>query len=384
MPSSDTQSPEAKPATIKDVARMAGVSVTTVSNVLNGRTGAMSADTLARVQSVIAELNYRPSPLARSLVTGRSIGTAPIGVYLTRPAAQGFLEAVAVVEPTAHLAGFDLLLTLLEASEAADASLPLPPNATSGAIILTDASALAAPTEGALPLVIVACGAGTSRLDSVSWDLAGGVAAAVDHLASFGHTRIAFLRGAPSRLSAAESYRGYQLGLDKNGLSFRPDWVLPCDPDTAADSWRQAVRQILATRPRPTAIIAASDRVAAAAMSECQRAGIRVPEEIAVVGVGDEPLCTWLNPTLTSVKTPVVAAVQDAMTLLLRRIASPVVDAEQITLPCPLTVRESCGAAHTEPKPPAPAHRPGRHEKAAAQERLLPDQEDRATQSRLF
>lgn len=114
------------------------------------------------------------------------------------------------------------------------------------------------------------------------------------------------------------------------------------------EAWEKATTELLALVMPPTAIIASDDIVAAVVMRTIQNAGLRVPSDISVVGMDDQPFCTYLNPALTTVRLPVIDAGQRAIDLLLDRIGAEGKAGRHILLPCPLVVRESCGARRPE------------------------------------
>lgn len=344
-----TTESQARRATIKDVAQTAGVSVTTVSNVLNGRTKAMSAETLLRVQAAIRALNYRPSRVARSLVTSQ---TATIGVIVNEISTPLFLQALNVIEPLARNGGHSILLYIAQnpedESHAVDLLLE---KAVDGLIFLSNSFYLAEDFLAGLPassppLVLVNRTTEQEGFDQIQFDNLGGIVAAVHWLAQQGHRRIAHLHGRPNRRSFDERQRGYRQGLAESGLDYCPAYVRLADYAGRPDEWAEETRALLALSPRPTAILTTNDVVAATVMRTVQQAGWRTPEEISLVGFDDQPFGAFLNPALTTVQLPVIEAGRRAIELLLARIAGERTGPpERITLPCPLVVRESSGPA---------------------------------------
>ncbi|MCL4393928.1 MAG: LacI family transcriptional regulator [Chloroflexi bacterium] len=339
--------------TIKDVAREAGVSISTVSNVLNGRMDAMSEETLQRIQKAVASLRFRPNSLARSMVTQR---TGSIGLILDEIETPLFLQALSVIEPIARRAGYNVLMcnarNVVDEREALDLLLD---KQIDGLIFLSttelreDEYLLELQVAG-LPVVLI--NRETENIgpyhDLVCWDNVGGVAAAVEHLVRQGHRRIAHLRGPIKRRSSEERLRGYRLGLEKSGLSYDESYVRSGDYTETPEAWAKATDELLALAEPPTAIIASDDVVAAVVMRAIQDAGLRVPADISVVGIDDQPFCTYLNPALATVRLPVVDAGERAIALLLDRIAGEGTAGRRILLPCPLIVRGSCAARQAE------------------------------------
>ncbi len=333
--------------TIRDVARQAGVSPATVSNVLNGRSEAMAKDTLERVQAAIQSLSYRPNHFARGLVTRR---TATIGLILSEIETPLFLQAVSFIEPIARRAGYNILVCNARTVEDERQVLGLLlEKQVDGMIFLSisefreNEHLLAAQASG-VPLVLINRSSPDPAFDQIKWDNTGGVVLAVDHLAQLGHRRIAHLRGPQNRRSSEERFRGYCLGLEQNHLEFREDYVRLGDYTASPDTWQQSAQELLNLSPMPTAIIASDDIVAAVILRTLQRAGLNVPRDVSVVGIDDQPFSTFLSPALTTVQCPVAEAGKQAIETLLQRIANPSLPTRNLLLPCPLILRESTGA----------------------------------------
>jgi len=180
--------------------------------------------------------------------------------------------------------------------------------------------------------------------DHINWDETNGVIAAVEHLIGLGHTRIAHLRGPEARRSGENRLAGYRAALERHGLPFRSEYVRSGDYTASPDLWRRSTLELLDLSPRPTAIVASDDIVAIVAMKTVQQAGLRVPQDVAVVGFDDQHFCEYTNPALTTVRSPVLEAGRRAVEMLLQRIAGKDAEAEHLLLPCRLVVRESCGA----------------------------------------
>jgi LacI family transcriptional regulator len=344
-----------KNATIKDVAREAGVSITTVSNVLNGRTGAMSAETLARVKAIIGTLGYHPSSTARSLVTGRA---ATIAVVFAGRGLPRLFSAVETIEELAAQAGYGITLVIGkgkgkgngEGNEVHGEAIRMLTERQVAGLVLISSSGEALDDElspnlaSGIPLVLLNADSVVAEAVQVGWDDAGGVAGAVAHLLALGHRRIAFL-GDPSEPRSTEVRRqGYFGAMADQGIRPRDEWVKACGLDASRDRWRKTLTELVSAPPRPTAAVAASDAVAAIAMRELQRMGVRVPGDFAIVGVGGSDYCTMLSPTLSTVSLPVEEAGRCAAEMLLEMMAGGQSGGQRVTLPCPLIVRESCGA----------------------------------------
>jgi len=331
--------------TIKDVALRAGTSVTTVSNVLNGRTNAMTEETLRRIQDAMRDLKFRPNSVARGLVTRR---TATLGLILAEIETPLFLQALTSMERDARQAGYSLLLCNArnEADERENLTLLLEKQVDGVVFISTsddrnDDHILEARAAG-VPVVLVNRAGQHADCDQINWDNADGVTTAVRHLARLGHRRIAHLSGPADRRSTVERLQGYRAGLEASGLPFADELVRAGDYTAQADSWRKATLELLAVADRPTAIIASDDIVAAVVVRTVQEQGLNVPGDVAVVGIDDQPFSTYL--ALSTVRLPVIEAGRQAISLLLRRLKDPTAEPEHRLLPCALVERGTCGA----------------------------------------
>jgi len=333
--------------TIKDVARAADVSVTTVSNVLNGRTEAMAEETLLRIQETIRALNYRPSRVARSLVTRR---TATIGLIIAEIETPLFLQALNIIEPVARAADHNILVcsahNLEEEQQAVELLLE---KQVDGIIFLSqsgyvDDDYLANLPVSAPPIVLINRTTPLERFDRIYWDNTDGVIKAMDYLVQLGHRLIAQLRGPTTRRSTTERYQGYKLGLEKHNLEYQEEYVQLGNYEATPKEWEQATLMLLKVSPRPTAILASNDTVGAVVMRTIQQAGLRVPQDITVIGNDNQPFCIYLNPTLSTVECPIIEAGRQAIEILLTRISNQHKENEHIMLPCPLIIRESSGA----------------------------------------
>ncbi|MBN1641648.1 MAG: LacI family DNA-binding transcriptional regulator [Anaerolineae bacterium] len=333
--------------TIKDVAREAGVSIATVSNVLNGRTDSMSEETQQRVLQVMEALRYRPNALARGLVTQH---TATIGVVVAEIETPLFLQALNTIEPIARDAGYNVLMSNARNSdEEQEVVQVLLEKRVDGFIFLSvsemiDDDWMPELERLRIPTVLVNRARRYPGLDQIDWDDVGGVSQAVDHLVALGHRRIGHLCGPRRRRSGARRLRGYKRALVRHGISYQERYVCPGDYTAEPASWCQSTRALMQAAPPPTAIVASDDIVAAMAIKTVQQMGMRVPQDVAVIGVDDQHFCTYLNPALTTVRLPVREAGRRAVEIILDRVAGQHDPPEHILLPCSLIVRESCGA----------------------------------------
>jgi DNA-binding LacI/PurR family transcriptional regulator len=182
------------------------------------------------------------------------------------------------------------------------------------------------------------------RFDQISFNNSQGIIDAIDYLVQLGHRRIAHLYGPLERKSSKDRLLGYHQALQKHHLEDREDYLKMGDYEASnQQAWEQVTLELLALSPRPTAIIGANDIVTATAMRAAQRAGFRIPQDLTVVGIDNQPFCTYLNPALTTIQMPIVEAGKLAIEMLLARNSGQHSATEHLVLPCPLIVRESSG-----------------------------------------
>lgn len=339
--------PYEKRVTIKEVALAARVSITTVSNFLNDRMYAMTEETQQRIEEAIRSLNYYPSQVARSLVTNH---TATIGLILSEIETPLFLQAINIIEPIARNAGYNILFSNARNNEDGQHVFHLlQEKQVDGIIFLSisnylDDDFLCGLPASAPPIVLVNRTTDLTRYNQIHWDNTEGVAKAVDYLVGLGHHYIAHLKGPVNRRSTDERLQGYRIGLGRNGLTFEEAYIGSGDYTGSPQDWALSTQELMGVRFPPTAIIASDDLVAASVLHTAQRLGLRVPEDLSVLGIDDQPFfCTYLNPALTTVQLPVVEAGKLAIQMLLDHMNGLHKKAKRIVLPCPLVIRESCG-----------------------------------------
>ena len=324
--------------TIRDVARHAGVSVATVSKVINDRYG-VSADTTARVKAVIEELGYEASLVAQSL---RNHKTNVIGILVAdlEPFSAELLKGAG---DAIRGSGFELVV--YSAGGRARDQVGWERrylSRLSGTLV--DGAVLVTPTVVDLrygaPVVAVDPHTGPGGRPTVDSDNLRGAHAAAEHLLSLGHRRIAMLTGRPDLLSAQLREQGFRQAMAAAGVEVDQDLVRlgSYDPDTAAEQ----AAGLLAGPDRPTAVFAANDLSAIATIEVAQRMGLRVPEDLSVVGFDDIPEATRCTPMLTTVEQPIREMGRRAVELLIGLIrgeSEP--ESTHIMLPTWLVVRAS-------------------------------------------
>lgn len=330
--------------TIREVAREAGVSVATVSRVLNG-TGQASEDTSARIREVAARLRYAPNEAARSLIKSR---THTLGVLLPDLHGEFFSEVIRGIDQRARQTGFHLLVSSFHSDpREMEAALNAMRGRVDGLILMSpdvDTRALLRDVAVDLRTVLLNAPSGESAAgDSVSVDNIGGARAMVKHLLGLGHRRIAMITGDERNSDARERLRGYRSALRAAREAIVPE--LEVAGDFTESAGYAAAEALLGLRQRPRAIFAANDAMAVGALSALRDAGVRVPEDIALAGFDDVPMARYLTPPLSSVHVAIDELGRRATELALQTVqgTGPARPRREV-LRTTLVVRSSCGA----------------------------------------
>lgn len=343
-------------ASIRDVAKAVGVSTATVSRVINGRAGA-SAAVRARVIAAAEELRYVPDSAARTLITGR---TNRVGVLLPDLYGGFFSELIRGADLAARRHELQILLTATHGSaqEAAQAI-----RAMRGQV---DALLIMSPHVNArflrqhvgehTPVLLVGSRVNFRGASHIGIENRLGASTMVEHLVHLGYRRIAFISGPTDNTDAAERLAGYQRALAQLCPSAQPV-VLP--GRFTEDSGFAAGHRLALLDPRPEAVFAANDAMAIGCLPALHEAGLRVPEDIALVGFDDVPLAKFIQPALTTVCVPVRSLGEEALDHLAARLRHPAREPLARRLPVSLVVRASCGAAQRAARRQNPSSKQG-------------------------
>ena len=303
--------------TIVDVAREAGVSIKTVSRVLNHEPG-VHESTRDQVLKVVEALRYRPKQSARSLAGGRSF---LIGLLYYDPSAifVGSVQQGATLR--CRELGYHLVVESLH-NDAPDLRqqidrmvLALRPDG----MILTpplcdNPEVLAALRESGTPCVLMSPERDLPGVPSVRMDDVHAAEEITNLLLSLGHQRIAFIKGPPDQSASALRYQGFVNALRAHGLEPDPELIQPGAFTFA--SGRDAAHQLLSRRQRPTAVFASNDDMALGVLAAAQRLGLPVPNELSVAGFDDSPTAALVWPPLTTVRQPVAEMARTAVEML--------------------------------------------------------------------
>jgi LacI family transcriptional regulator, repressor for deo operon, udp, cdd, tsx, nupC, and nupG len=331
------------PISIKDVARAAQVSYSTVSRAL-ADSPRVKPETRLRIQRLAAEMGYFPSFAARSLVTQR---TQTIGLVATTIMDLFQAEIIQVVEETALQHGYSVILSHSgKDSEREQTELrALRERHVDGIILISvrsDGHYASAVRGTNIPVVFLnnvrhdECGC------AVCVDNLAGGRVVTEHLLALGHRRIGYITGPIVEWDNTERHKGYEQALRARGVAPDPEWVVR--GDSSSRSGTDAMRRLLALPRPPTAVFCYNDASALGAMRATHAAGLRIPEDISIAGFDDIDLAAHFEPPLTTVAQPKldmgVRAVEMILTLL--RGEGPVEDS---VLPGRLVIRESTGAS---------------------------------------
>jgi LacI family transcriptional regulator len=327
--------------TIRDIAGMAGVSVATVSRVMNGR-GDVAPGTRELVQRIVREHGYTTSRAARGLSAGRT-GLIGATVPLVYPAYFSFIlsgaaEALSerdmrlVLCPTQHEHAREVSLLERMMHGTTDGGLLILPQESSDEL----ESLL---MHGYRFVVVDPLQPLNESIPAVSCAHSAGADAAIKHLLELGHRRIAAITGPRGWVATEHRRRGYHAALAAAGIL--PDPALELDSDFEIGGGREQTRMLLSLPDPPTAIFAFNDNLAIGAIQAARGRGLRVPEDLSVVGFDDVEHATIVTPSLTTVRQPLAEMGRTAVSLLMRLLERQRFETLHVELGTRLVVRES-------------------------------------------
>lgn len=341
-------------ATIYDVAKRAGVSTATVSKVLSN-TPYVSEATRAKVLEAVAELGYVPSLAARGLTKARTYLLALVIPYTSDYLYSDphLLELIRGIEQETKARGYQLLLSTADRKMAGAQAVESAAEPYQRAVrsqyadgVIVVASSAFGETPPPLAQQLPTVGIGYHALGgrhTVHSDDRSGAAAATRHLLALGHRRIGVINAVPQITALVRRLEGHQQALAEAGVAWDPALMVWGDFSDA--SGYRAVEPLLALSDRPSAIFSFNDRMAMGAIKRLREAGLRVPEDVAVVGFDDIPAAALFDPPLTTVRQPAQEMGATAARLLFDLIEGRAVDTEEVVLPTELVVRRSSGPA---------------------------------------
>lgn len=334
--------------TIKDVARVADVSISTVSNVLNGKRKSFNAETHERVIQAVQQLGYHPNRIARSLVTKAAhvIGFCFGANTKTLYQSSYLVELLDGVMNVAEDAGYNIMLYTRLDDNADDRHInSFLDQSIDGLVIVAPAPNNPLPDRLAalgLPIILIGMEAPGSRFSYIDVDNVKGAEIALEHLWKLGHRRIAHIGGQEIQRSAQQRAQTYRQFMADHYQPIPPEWNVWTKFNY--ETGREAALQILSAPERPTAIFAANDHIALATVAVANERGLCVPEDLSIIGFDDIREAEMSQPSITTISQPIreisVKATQwllentnPLQTSLLQEVVSPELVVRQSTAP---------------------------------------------------
>ncbi|RXT05285.1 LacI family DNA-binding transcriptional regulator [Ammoniphilus sp. CFH 90114] len=329
-------------ATIHDVAKLANVSIATVSRVTSNENN-VNEKTKERVMKAMEELGYKPNSAARTLRMAQSNIIVVLMINIKNPF---FAEFIRGIEDVAREAGYYLLIgsTDGEADKEKEYIDLILENRVDGVILTTagiDVNSTIEKIHQNSPIVLAFDYIPDPDIPSISIDNESASRKITNHLISLGHRRIAHITGDMRRLQSQTRLSGYKQALYQHGIPVEESLIQ--EGGYQFEDGYLAAQKLLSFEKLPAAIYGGNDNVAIGALKAVQDAGLRVPEDIAVVGFDDVEMSSFTTPRLTTIHQPRFEIGKRAMEFLLKKIKQEKIDRPHIILEDHLVVRESCG-----------------------------------------
>ncbi|EKF9121905.1 substrate-binding domain-containing protein [Vibrio cholerae] len=328
-------------ATMKDIARLAGVSTSTVSHVIN-KSRFVSDEIAERVNNAAQQLNYAPSALARSLKMNR---TKTIGMLVTTSTNPFFGEVVKGVERSCYHQGYNLILCNTEGdNQRMKASInTLLQKRVDGLLLMCST------LEGErldvfdrypdIPIVVMDWGPILFASDKIQDNSLQGGYMAAKHLIECGHKEIGCITGPLIRHQAQMRYEGYKRALAEAGIAINPDWIV--ESDFECEGGYQAFEKLYQRGKLPSALFVSNDMMAMGVIQAASQRGLRVPDDLSLIGYDDVHIAKFMTPALTTIHQPKYRLGKAAVDTLLYRLENPNTTAQVVQLEPTLAVRSS-------------------------------------------
>ncbi|MET3136306.1 LacI family transcriptional regulator [Undibacterium sp. GrIS 1.2] len=331
-------------ATMKQVAEKARVSTTTVSHVINN-TRVVSEDARERVLSVIQELRYIPSAVARSLKNDK---TQTLGMMIPNNSNPYFAEVIQGIEDESFRLGYNIILcnSYDDPKKQAAYTRVLMEKRIDGLILVSsgiDLELTQLLADEAIPKVLVDREVPGVAADFIEADHEQGGYLATKYLLDLGHRRIACVSGPKTLLPSGDRVSGYLRALKEAGVDYNSDYL--AHSDFTSQGGFSAFQQLLALPNRPTAIFASNDLMAIGGLCAAQQAGMRIPDELSVVGYDDIALASFSTPPLTTIAQPKYEIGVLTARVLVNRILNAELPFRREMLQTELIMRQSTGPA---------------------------------------
>lgn len=328
-------------ATMKDIAKLACVSTSTVSHVIN-QSRYVSEEIAERVNRAAQELNYSPSVLARSLKTNR---TKTLGMLVTTSSNPFFGEVVKGVERSCYQKGYNLILCNTEGDqERMTTSISTLLQKRVDGLILMCSSLEGEHIEifdkyPDVPVVVMDWGPMLFASDKIQDNSLRGGYIAAKYLIECGHHEIGCITGPLNRYQAQMRYEGYKRALNEEGLEFHPSWII--ESNFECDGGYEAFNRMYQKGPLPSAIFVCNDMMAMGVINAANEKGIAIPEELSIIGYDDIQIAKFMSPSLTTIHQPKYRLGQAAVETLLRKLDNGCDETQVIQLEPTLVERSS-------------------------------------------
>jgi LacI family transcriptional regulator, galactose operon repressor len=327
------------------VARVAGVSITTVSHVIN-RTRVVSPHTERAVLAAVVQLGYVPEDTARSL---RQVGARSIGVAMSAISNVYFGEVVHGIEDEAAAHDFTILLadTHDRTNDEIRAVADFLERGVE-AVILAPAGdgheAVAQAARKGVPIALVDRLVPTATIDQVGTENIAPTGDLVSHLLDAGHRRIGLISGLPGLVTTEERITGYKRALRTRGIRVRSELIRSGHSDT--EGGRAALLSLLELPKPPTAVVVANNLMTIGALHAARDLRLTVPDDLALVAFDDFPWADVFHPRLTTMAQPTELIGREAVRMVLARLTNPDIPPRRVVMPPRFVHRDSCGCAH--------------------------------------
>ena len=327
---------------IRTIARLANVSIATVSRVMNG-VPTVNAEMARRVWEIVEELDFVPNTQARALVSGRS---RIFGLLISEITNPFFPELIQGFEDVAIEHGYEILVssTNYDPRRMTHCIRRMVERKVEGVAVMTfgiEEPLLDQLANRQVPLVFIDIGPDRPDITLLKVDYRRGIHQAVEHLVRLGHSRIGFVSGPRHVHSANSRLNAFSSAMGLAGLSTRPEWIL--EGDHTMEGGVAATERFLAHPERPTALLCSNDMTAIGVMHTAWRAGLKVPQDLSVIGFDDIHLAAMMMPPLTTVQMSRYDLARAAFQALRAHAEEPekITSRQEIVIPTELILRES-------------------------------------------
>ncbi|MEC4727537.1 substrate-binding domain-containing protein [Shewanella sp. D64] len=325
-------------ATIRDVAKLAGVSTTTVSHVLN-KTRFVSAEGKAKVENAVMQLNYVPNIVARSLKGGSS---RVLGMLVTDSNNPFYADLIQWVDQVAYRHGYNLILCNTQGNRerAKDYMSMLSQRRVDGMLMMSsDARQLPVSSYGTMPMVMMDSGPERAGYDRILDDSEQGGYMATKHLLAAGHRSIGLLAGPLEKSNSQNRIAGYRRAMAEANADVDEGWIQ--SGEFTYEGGVTAMTELLKQQKTVTAVFASNDLMAMGAIRVAGEHGLTIPQDLSMIGYDDIPGAKYFNPPLTTMRQPLELMAEQAIAMLLARMETPEREGQRTLLTPTLIIRDS-------------------------------------------